>query len=70
MELKDEQLNNVVAGNEFSKEIAIENQGLYRKEAIERLKNQKEELLKQDELSLEELDKITAGEPQFGNSRH
>ena len=66
MELTKEQLDNVVVGNQFSDDIALQHQSLYRKQAIERLKKQKEKLLKQDELTLEELDKITAGQPNFG----
>ena len=66
MEFTEEQLDNVVAGSQFSDDIALQHQSLYRRQAIESLKKQKEMLLKQDELTQEELDKITAGVPHFG----
>ena len=66
MELNLEDLDKVTAGGnrELSEESALKNSDLYRKEQIERLKQEKERLLemKNKELTLEELDQVMAGQ--------
>lgn len=62
MELNEEELKNVMAGNVqgMSEEKAIENTDLFRKEKIEQLKQEKEELEK-----LKKQENLN----EFGNSR-
>lgn len=68
MEYTEEQLENVMGGvnPSIADDIAIDNASLYRKEKIEELKSQKEQLLSMDrELTIEELEQITAGVPRI-----
>lgn len=65
-ELNLEELDNVIAGtlNDLSEDIALENSDIFRKKQIDKLKSEREFILNMkdnDELSLEELDKIKGG---------
>lgn len=66
MELNLEDLDKVTAGGnrELSEESALDNSELYRKTQIEKLKKERDKLLeiKNKELTLEELDKVMAGQ--------
>ena len=67
-------MENVVAGlsnNDLAAAMALNDESMYRKEQIEALKQQREQLQNMsEELSQEELDQITAGEPHFGTPRY
>lgn len=69
-ELDIETLDKVVAGvsREQGENIALNNESLYRKEQIEKLKKEKEALVAlnkgRDEMSIDELDNVRAGMPR------
>ena len=69
-ELDLETLDKVVAGvsHEQGENIALNNESLYRKEKIEKLKKEKEALVAlskdRDEMSIDELDNVRAGMPR------
>lgn len=69
-ELDLETLDKVVAGvsHEQGENIALNNESLYRKEQIEKLKKEKEALVAlnkdRDEMSIDELDNVRAGMPR------
>jgi len=68
MELFENELENVLAGypkQGVNEEIALDNEQLYSKQAIENLKKQKESL-QNGELSIEELENVLAGYPKQG----
>lgn len=67
MELSEKDLENIVGGvpSEIAYEKANENSDLFRRKTIEELKRTREELLQGDrELTLEELEQVTAGVPR------
>ena len=63
MEYSEEELNNVLGGapKEVAEQCSIDNENLFREKSIDELKQMKEELLKENELTLEELDQVKAG---------
>ena len=63
-ELDLETLDSVVAGvsHEIGENAALSNENLYRRQQIEKLKKEKEDLGKDsDEMSMDELDNVRAG---------
>jgi len=67
MELSEKDLENIVGGvpHEIAEQKVEENSGLFRKKTIENLKQAREEILKEQELSLEELEEVKAGVPKI-----
>lgn len=63
MEYREEELDNVLGGapREVVEQSVISNEDLFRGKSIDELKQIKAEILKSDELTLDELDQVKAG---------